>query len=110
MLSKKFRLSSKDIPSVAKKGKRQNLKLFSFSSLPFRSPEGAKESPQVAFVVSNKIDGKATKRNKIKRRLREAVQQNLGVVGNNKIIIFAKKEIVNATFSEILSEIKNIHV
>lgn len=103
MLSKKFRLSAKDIPSVVKNGKRQNLRYFSYSVLP-------SSSFQAAFVVSNKIDKKAVVRNKIKRRLREAVQKNLNVLGNNKIIFFAKKEIVSAPYSEILNEIKNLHV
>ena len=103
MLSKRLRLPAKDIPLVVKNGKRQNRKYFSLSFLPF-------SSLQVAFVVSNKINKKAVVRNKIKRRLKCAVQKNKETLGNNKIIFFAKKEIEKADFSVILEETKTLHV
>lgn len=103
MLSKNFRLPAKDIHLVLKSGKRQNYKYFNLSSLP-------SDHPQIAVIVSNKIDNRSTARNKIKRRLKEAVQKNLDKFKNKKIVLFAKKEILTAKFPEILDEINNIKI
>lgn len=106
MLSKKYRLSAKEIPLVVKKGNRQNFKLFSISSLPQTKPQA--KWGLFSVIVSSKISNKATVRNKIKRRLKEAIQKNLTKFRNKKIIFFAKKEILNAKFSDIQNEINNI--
>lgn len=106
MLSKTLRLPAKDISSVLKSGKRQNFKYFSISSLP--AVALAKAGPQISVIVSNKIDNRSTARNKIKRRLKEAIQKNLDKFKNKKIIFFAKKEILTAKYSEISDEINKI--
>lgn len=103
MLAKKFRLPSKDIPLVLKSGKRQNLKLFLVYS-------SFSQSPQFSIIVSNKIDKRATQRNKIKRRLKEAIAKNLDKFQDKKVIFIAKKEILNAKFTEILCEINNLTI
>lgn len=101
MLSKSYRLSAKEIPLVIKSGKRQSLKYFSIASLP-------STNPLFSIVISTKTAKHSSKRNKIKRQLKEAIGKNLDKFQNKKTVLFAKKEIINAKFSEILDEINNI--
>lgn len=101
MLSKSYRLSAKEIPLVIKSGKRQNLKYFSISFL-------TSARPLIAVIVANKIDNRSTVRNKIKRRLKEAIQKNLSKFQNKKVVFLAKNQISAASFSEIEDEVKKV--
>lgn len=80
MLSKKYRLSSKEFQSVYKNGKKVKGDFGMLISLP-----SSIEFPQFGFVVSKKI-GNAVKRHKMTRRLRniamELIKENKA--GNNK--------------------------
>lgn len=58
---------------------------------------------KVGFSVNNKV-GKATKRNKIKRRMRESFKQLIPMVDRRYNYIFvAKPELVECSFDEIKS-------
>ena len=61
------------------------------------------------FVVGQKISKKATDRNRIKRRLREAILK-LGISPKEgtETFIMPTPEIVNKSFEEIKNEVENI--
>ena len=55
-----------------------------------------------AFLVSKKLDKRAVVRNKIKRRLSEAVRSLLPQVkAGQAVIILAKKEILKASYQDL---------
>ena len=59
-----------------------------------------------AFVISTKIDKRATKRNLVKRRLREIIRLNLkNMKSGYDILIIAKKGIVEKSYQELEKEL-----
>jgi len=63
----------------------------------------------IGFVVSKKVSLKAVKRNKLKRRLREAVRKMLGNIKDGySVVFFAKKEAENKNYQQIRKEIENL--
>jgi len=65
------------------------------------------KTAQFTFVVSPKISKKAVIRNRIKRRLAEALRKNLTDFRPKMQIIFlAKKEILTADFAEMENQVK----
>ncbi len=76
MLDKSNRLTKKsDFDSVFKGGGSAKS-----GFLVLRAKENHLEQSRIGFVVSNKVSGKATLRNKIKRRLRNSVRGILGKI------------------------------
>jgi ribonuclease P protein component len=60
---------------------------------------------RVGFTVTRAL-GKAVERNRIRRRLREAVRLNLGAVGTAvDVVIHPKKSALSAGFAELREEI-----
>ncbi len=58
-----------------------------------------------AFIFSKKLDKKAVRRNKVKRRLNEAVRQLLPKIKTGLAIVFLpKKEIMELDYQEILKK------
>ena len=98
MLSKINRLKKqKDIERVFKKGKglRQGLLLLRFVKNDLRES-------RIAFVVSLKVSKKAALRNKVKRRMREAVKNSLsGIKKGYDIVLTAVPGIESKGFQEI---------
>ncbi|MEA1909984.1 MAG: ribonuclease P protein component [Patescibacteria group bacterium] len=66
----------------------------------FRSLASARVKNPIKFVVSTKISKKAVDRNKIRRRLKE-IWKKFQLPQNSETIIYAKKEVLNLSFSEI---------
>jgi ribonuclease P protein component len=98
MLAKKHRLTKrKDFDDIFKKGRSAfnditGVKVFSNNL----------EISKYGFIVSGKISKKATERNLIKRRMREAVRQELPRLKNGiNCAILAQKEAKQANYSEI---------
>lgn len=76
MLAKKYRLTKeKDFSLIFKKGKRIFGRYLSVSYLPTGLPDS-----RFAVVVANKISKKATKRNTVKRKIREIIRLNLKTI------------------------------
>lgn len=103
MLKKINRLTKKkDIEVLMKQGKAV---YFLFFIVKFR-PNGLL-LPRLTVVVSTKVSKKATKRNLIKRRIREIVRLNLSKVAQGyDIAIIVSPKIINnhgqvATYQEI---------
>lgn len=99
MLSKENRLKrKKDFKEVFKKGKGFG-KDFLFLKI---KKNNLKKKSRFSFIVSKKISKKAVVRNKIKRRLREVIREELprikpGIDG----VFIAKKNIEKKDFLEI---------
>lgn len=70
MLPKNIRLDSKQIPRIAKTGKKIYGDLIFISFI----EKSDLNSSKFAISISKKVDKKAVVRNKIKRKLREAIR------------------------------------
>lgn len=107
MLSEEYRLKKKsDFGKTYKYGKSVvNSYLVMYVLIRSMNNEGC---PRVGFSVSKKI-GNAVKRNKIKRRMREAVKAYLPLVNKEVDIIFiARKKITRITFKDIEKNMVNL--
>lgn len=71
---------------------------------------GAAGDSLFAVVVSGKISKKATRRNKIKRRIYECVRMRLredsGMVQGWRCVFFVRSVVARATFAEIQADLK----
>jgi len=105
MFPKKNRLrKNNDFQSVFKQGKIISNELF---FLKFKKNNLG--FTRFGFIIGTKITNKATQRNKIKRRLREAAKKSLEKIKSNvDIIIIAKPEIINKSFQEIQQNINKL--
>jgi ribonuclease P protein component len=84
MLPLKYRLTKKkDFENVFKKGKG-----FKQDLLFLKAAKNDLGENRFGFVVSTKISKKATERNKVKRRLREAVWQRIGELKKGTDAVF----------------------
>lgn len=65
---------------------------------------------KIGFSVSNKL-GKAVVRNKIKRRLRAATREILPQIKSGvQVIIVAKPAILDASFADIVSQLRQLFI
>ena len=103
MLPKQHRLPGPEIPDVQQKGRH-----FTFPDFNLKVFYRRDNYPnRFAFVVSSKIEKKAVRRNRLKRRLREAVRRLLPSLKlGHDIIIFAKKELAGKEYQQILSALQ----
>lgn len=103
MLPRQHRLSEKDFPAVKKEGRKIFGPLF---GLLIREDQGEKrEEPEFGFVVSKRIDKRAVVRNKVKRRLDQALLFFLPKIEPGvKVIFLAKKSLIGREFTEIKAE------
>lgn len=105
MLKKKNRLKGrKNFELVLKEGKTFFGKNLVLKVLPIENNE-----IKFGFIVSKKISKKATKRNKIKRWLREIVRREIeSLKGSFWGILLPKKEILETDFWKLKEEVKKI--
>ena len=104
MLKKQNRLKSDFEFRVTKKyGKRYSSDLFSVTAC---KPLNYTGETKIGFVVPNSYHKKATKRNYIKRLMRESVRTNINLIPNDYWIIFYPTlKSLNTNYEEINSEI-----
>jgi len=107
MLPKKNRLDLKEeLLKIKKNGRIIGGWLFNFL---FQKTAADFESPAFAFVVSKKIDKRATKRNRVKRLLSDAVRNFLPQIQPGiKGVFLAKKEILGKSFAEVKEEVEKV--
>lgn len=103
MLPRQHRLSEKDFPVVKKEGRKIFGPLF---GLLIKEDQGEeREEPEFGFIVSKKIDKRAVIRNKVKRRIDQALLFFLPKIKSGvKVIFLAKKSLVGRGFTEIKAE------
>ena len=100
------RIRKKEFKEVQEKGRtlRSNFLILKFAknNLGFF---------RLSCVVSKKIEKKATRRNKIKRRLRESIRKaikKMSIVPGYDFIFFARENIKQKKFEEIAREVEEI--
>lgn len=108
MLAKKRRVKTKGFNSAfsAISAKSYISPFFSIKVVP-----GAKTTEKTLFscVVSKKLAKTAVLRNKIRRRVYEAVKKSLPSIKNGYIcLVFVKKEVINADFSTLEKNISEL--
>jgi len=111
MLAKKYRLK-KNVEFVATYAQKKYVSDM-YLILNLGKPKPFEDFvSKVAFVVSKKIDKRATVRNKIKRRMREAykilIKENPNYVKWMSLIFSAKKDSTNADFYAIKEHMKHL--
>jgi ribonuclease P protein component len=104
MLVRRYRLTKRnDFKKVFQRGKKSFGKLFSIRHL-----VNDLENPRIAVVVSNKVSKRAIVRNKIKRRIRAVVKNNLADVSDNyDVIISALPPSVDVDYDTLKVELIN---
>lgn len=90
----------KEFKEILKKGKR-----FEDGFFIVRVRENGLEEARLGFVLPKKL-GKATRRNKLKRRIREIIR--LKDIKGWDIIVIAKREAMELDFSGIKTSIEGI--
>lgn len=98
MLPKENRLKKKkDFEQVFKEGKG-----FEEDFLFLKIRKSKSKETRFGFVVSQKVSKKAVVRNKIKRRLREIIREEIPLIqkGTNGVFVI-KKNIVKKDFQEV---------
>lgn len=116
MLPKQNRLPTKEIKRIFEEGKnfksRFLLLKLAPESLEAQEASGAEESrnqPQFTVVVPMKVSKKATKRNRIKRLIRESLRKKIDKARpGTKGIIMGLPHIVDKNYKEIDEEVKNL--
>lgn len=106
MLPKENRLTDDhDFRRVKRLGKRYHGSVFSLTV----APQKVVTAPRFGFVVSTRIDKRATVRNQIKRRLREAVRSSLINVSKGFDLVFVvRPDIKSASYEEISAEVDKV--
>lgn len=106
-LSRQNRLSDKkELRNVIRYGKR-------FESPEFKIYLGKSDLPatKIAIVVSKKTDARSTARNKLKRRIGEAVKKFLPALTRSyNVVIMPKGNAKNLTFQELEAVLTNMFV
>jgi len=105
VLPKKNRLKKqKDFKRVLKKGKSQRGNL-----LTIKQTENELAYSRFGFIVGLKVSKKSPQRNKIKRRLREIIKDNLNRIEKGKDVVFMPfPKIKDQSFSRIKSETEKL--
>ncbi len=99
MIAKKFKIPKKHIALILKKGESFDSKLFVV-----RFWENKIEFPRFRIIVSTKFAKKAVDRNKIRRRIYEALRLITKEKSNLRhldIVFIPKKQILKKEFQEI---------
>ncbi len=103
MLPRNYRLTKKsDFDRVFKKGGKPFFSL----SLHLTKIQNTLSYSRFGIVVSNKVSKKATKRNLIKRRIREILRKEIpSIVSGYDVVFVAKSVIIGKIYGEIRKEL-----
>ncbi|HEY6272114.1 MAG TPA: ribonuclease P protein component [Terriglobales bacterium] len=87
---------------------RQGRKYFSGNVAAFYRDRGDQSGPRVGFTVSKALGG-AVERNRIRRRLRAAVQRRLGQLGRPvDVVLHPRKSVLEMKFGRLDAEIEDL--
>lgn len=105
MLPKLHRLTAdKDFTKVFKGGRS-----FHGDGISIRVAPNQVGESRFAFVVSAKVSKKAVVRNRLRRRMREAVRKMLGgVVKGRDIVVMTKPQAAELTFDEVSRTLESL--
>ena len=100
MLKKNYRLTA--FP-------RKSEKSFSTQYFNLKISKNNLEISRFAFVVSKKIDKRATVRNSLKRKVRSVIEEMFdNIKGGFDFVFFPKQTAIKVTRDQIQEEIKNL--
>jgi len=113
MISRKNRLGRLDTRWVLKKGESLTTDLFIVRYLKIQPVEGKEATPpKFTVVTSTKLAKKAVDRNRVKRRINEALRLKLNEVKNTsqswKVAIIPKKRALDVEYTTITKDIKKL--
>jgi len=105
MLARQYNLKGKDnFENVEKKGKIYQSESFGLAYLKREDNKGSK----FGFVISKKVSGEATHRNRIKRAMAESVRFSLTDIKEGYDFVFLAKQIsTKKSTDEIMKEVRN---
>ncbi len=104
MLSRENRLTKKrDFERVFKEGKTQKQ-----GSIYLKFTPNALQYSRFGFVVGRKFSHKATIRNYLKRRLREAVKQSEGIKNGFDVVIVANQSGIKRDWESVQVAVKTL--
>jgi len=96
--------SSSDIQRVRRMGKSVAHPLLVLVYI-----ESSQTAPWKAAVITGKSIGGAVIRNRARRQIKEALRlQQPPIMAGNELIIIARKEIVKATYDQIVEALQNV--
>ena len=96
-------LKHADFDRVYREGKRHFSRPMTFFFLPRHSD--SRGGPRVGFTVGRVLGG-AVERNRMRRRLREAVRRELGSLhAPVDVVINPKKSVLTAEFTDLVNEV-----
>lgn len=105
MILAKYRIPRTEIIRILKKGVVFNSKLFVV-----RFTQNDKIFCRYRTIVSKKLEKEAVKRNKLRRKIYEAVRETEKekTAIHKDIILIPKKQIVKTSFDQLIKDIKTI--
>ncbi|HLP70170.1 MAG TPA: ribonuclease P protein component [Rhizobium sp.] len=97
------RLKSRPQFLAVREGEKRRGGLFLLEVLDRKEPEG---EPRVGFTVTKK-HGNAVERNRMRRRLREAVRVKAGFAmqSGHDYVVVARRDVLSASFEELTEEL-----
>ncbi len=106
MLPKENRLTDDyDFRRVKRLGRSYHCPIFKLTV----APQKIAAPPRFGFVISTKIDKRATVRNRIKRLLREAVRAKLSRIPEGFDLVFVvRPKIVGQSYEEVRAEVDQV--
>lgn len=105
MISRSQRISGEQFDSVMEKGKIIHSSLFLARIL------GGQKDTRIAAVTPKKIMKTAVARNKVRRKIYEAVKEfKLEIVSGVHILVFAKSTAIKSTQTEIVTDMRTLFV
>jgi ribonuclease P protein component len=89
------------------RGARFHSKAFSLQSLRRTDKNSVEPRPRFGFTVTRKV-GKSTERNRMRRRLREAVRvtADLPVLSDHDYVLVARREALSLPFATLVADLK----
>jgi len=106
MLPKENRLiDDYDFRRVKRLGKSYHCPLFKLTV----APQKISAAPRFGFVISTKIDKRATVRNRINRLLRQAIRERLGKISEGLDLVFVvRPKIIGKNYEEVSTEVDQV--